>query len=186
MERTVQHLGGRSAFHDAAGIHDGDIIGIVGHQAQIMRDQQDGKTERLLQPRQHVEDFALHGDVQRRGGFIGDQHPGPPRHGDGDQHALAHAARQAVGKFPHQTPGIGQPHQFQQFAHPCIEILAGQFFVRQHRFAQLAADAHHGIERALRFLEDHGNLAAADFPQTAVAHFCQVAAVEPDAAFQDA
>ena len=42
------------------------------------------------------QDLRLHRDVERRGRLVGDQQVGPPDQRHGDQHALAHAARELV------------------------------------------------------------------------------------------
>ena len=46
---------------------------------------------------EQVEDLRLNRDVERGGGLVGDQELGLAGEGDGDHHALAHAARELVG-----------------------------------------------------------------------------------------
>ncbi len=50
-----------------------------------------------LQLAHQLQDLRLHGDVQRRGGLVGDQQVRPAQQRRGDHHALAHAAGELVG-----------------------------------------------------------------------------------------
>ena len=46
---------------------------------------------------QQVQDLRLHGDVEAGGRLVRHEQPGGAGQGDGDDHPLAHAARQLVG-----------------------------------------------------------------------------------------
>jgi hypothetical protein len=50
-----------------------------------------------LQPRHQVEDLRLHGDVEGRGGLVGDEQRGVVGERDRDDHPLAHAAESSCG-----------------------------------------------------------------------------------------
>ena len=75
-------------------------VDAVGHQPrdpEVVGDHQHADSGALLQFQQQVEDAGLHGDVQRAGGFVGDDQFGAGRQGAGDQHPLQHAAGELMG-----------------------------------------------------------------------------------------
>src|SRR5436189_2192182 len=47
--RVVEELPGRSLLDDASRVHDDDLVGDVGHDAQVVRDQDDRRVELVLQ-----------------------------------------------------------------------------------------------------------------------------------------
>ena len=61
------------ALDDLAGVHDGDIVGHLGDDAEIVGDQDDGGAGVAAQPAHQVEDLRLDGDVERGGRLVGDQ-----------------------------------------------------------------------------------------------------------------
>ena len=58
--------------------------------------------------------------------------------------------------------------------------------MRAHHVHELVADAHHGVERVHRALEDHGDVAPAEAAQLLLALADEVLAAEEDAAADDA
>src|SRR6266581_4564896 len=75
----------------AAGVHDHDVVGDVGDDAEVVGDHQQGGVGVLLQPQQQVQDLGLDGGVQRGGGLVGDDQLGAERDRHRDHGALAHA-----------------------------------------------------------------------------------------------
>ena len=69
--RTARRPG---PLDDAAGVHDHDPVGDVGDHAEVVGDEQDRGAEPVAQVAQHVEDAGLHGDVERGGRLVGDEH----------------------------------------------------------------------------------------------------------------
>ena len=61
-----------------------------------------------------IEDLALHGHIQGRGRFIGDQQLGPAGQRDRNQRALTHAARQLVWVTSRLVRRIGHPGLVEQ------------------------------------------------------------------------
>ena len=76
--------------------HHGDAVGHVVDHGEIVRDEQVGEAELLLQILEQVEDLRLHRDVERRDRLVADQQVGPERQRAGDADALALAAGKAV------------------------------------------------------------------------------------------
>ena len=86
----------RGPFHHPARVHDGDLVRASRNDAQVMGDQDHRHPPPALLAGQQVQDLSLHGDVECRGGLIGDQQFGFAGQGDGNGHALAHAAGELV------------------------------------------------------------------------------------------
>ena len=113
------------------------------------------------QPVQHAQHLQLHGDVERRGGFVGDQQLRA-----GDQHhrdhgALAHAAGDLVRVELHHPRRVLDAHGGQRFGHLLPGLRAAAGAVRLQRLGDLRADAHDRVERVLRVLQHHRDAAAA-------------------------
>ena len=112
VRRAPRRARGPSArLDDAAGIHDGDPVGDVGDDAEVVRDQDEPHLALLLQLLQQVHDLRLHGDVERRRRLVGDEHRRVEREGHRDHDALAHAAGElvrvvldALARRPGSTP----------------------------------------------------------------------------------
>ena len=68
----------------------------------------------LLELADELEDLGLNGDVERRGRLVGDQQLRLAGERHGDHHALAHAARECMGKLAQTPARIGNAHQVEQ------------------------------------------------------------------------
>ena len=77
----VGHLGvgeqglGGGPLHDPTGVHDGDLIGPIGHHPEVVGDQHHGHVTLPLEVGQEVQDLGLHGDVQPGGGLVRQDQP---------------------------------------------------------------------------------------------------------------
>ncbi len=83
-------------LHDPAEVHDRDPVGDVPDHRQVVRDEQVGQAELLLQVLQQVDDAGLDRHVQRRHRLVEDQHLRPQRERAGDADALPLAAGELV------------------------------------------------------------------------------------------
>ena len=86
----------RRGLDDAAGVHDGDAIGVTGHDTQVVGDEDDAHLVFVAQLVDEVEDLHLRRDVQGRRGLVRDEDARLAHEGHGDHDALAHAARELV------------------------------------------------------------------------------------------
>ena len=89
-------LGGALLDH-LAGVHHGDGMRHLGHEGEIVRDEDHREAELFAQFVEQVDDLLLHRDVERGGRFVGDDELGVAGQGHGDEHALALAAGELVG-----------------------------------------------------------------------------------------
>ena len=162
MQRPFQNVPRGPFFDDAPGVHHRDALGHLGHDTEVVSDEEKTDLQLTAKAIQQIEDLLLHRHVEGRCGLVGDQQsrPGGQRHGN--HRALTQAAGKLVRKLFRADLGFGNRRPPQR-----IDRLAFHFFgaklwlVRANRFFDLRSDAHHGIQRGHRFLEDHGNLAAA-------------------------
>ena len=92
---------------DAAGVHDADVVGAPGDDAEVVGDEDHRHVRaRCSIVGQQVEDLLLDRDVERGGGLVGDEQLGPARQRHGDHDALAHAARQLVRVLAQAPAGL--------------------------------------------------------------------------------
>ena len=180
----VKDLLQRAVFHDLAGVHDGHVVAEGGYNAQIMGDQQDGGVEFLLQILHHFQHLSLNGHVQSGGGLIGDEQFGAAGDGDGDHHALLHAAGELMGIIV--LTESRDTHQLQDLAHALTQFSLGQLlFVELDDLGDLVAHAVDGVQTGHGILEHHGSLGAAQLAQILFLHGENGVAVQIDLALGD-
>ncbi len=160
-----KEIGGRRLLHLVAGIHDHDAVGDFVDDAEIVGDQQDRRADFLVQFAEQFEHLLLHRDVERSGGFVGDDDARPASDCHGDHDALALAAGQFVRIGTHGAIGIGDQDFFQQFACLPACIRASDGLMQKDRFGDLVAAGEDWIERRHRILEDHGDMAPTQLAQ---------------------
>ena len=72
MRGRLEQALGRAHLHDFPQIHHRDPAADVPDQAQVVRDEEIRQLQSLLQVHEQVDDLCLHGDVERRDGFVRD------------------------------------------------------------------------------------------------------------------
>src|SRR5687768_2096159 len=105
MQRLRIELFGARHLGNLAHIHDGDAVRDMLYYAEIVRDEDIGQVEVLLQVLQQVQSLRLDGNVQRRDWLITDDQLRVQRKGAGDANALALSAR----KFMRITAQVIRP-----------------------------------------------------------------------------
>ena len=150
----------RSQLDDPARVHDRHAVGYLGHDAEIVRDEQDGGAKALLQISHESEDLRLNGDVKGGRRFIGDKHPGTAGQCHCNHHSLQHSAGKLVRILPQASLGLRDMHQPQHFDRAKPSFGLGHVIVMDDGFGELTLDGEHRIERTHRLLEDHRDLGA--------------------------
>ena len=112
--RMAQHLGDWSFFDDAAGVHHGNAIGHLRDHAEIVRDEEQRELKIAAQRGEQFEDLFLHGDVERGGRLVGDEHVRARRERHRDHHALPQAARKLVRILARAAGGLGNRGAFEK------------------------------------------------------------------------
>ncbi len=170
VSRRGEEFGGRCLLDDLAGIHHGHPVGDARYQAQVVGDEDNGRTEFPLQVAQQVQDLRLDGDVQRRGGFVGDDEVRLAEQRHGYDHPLAQSAAELVRILAQAFAGVADADLFQHGLGAGPGGLAVQLAVAAQHLGELVADAVGRIEGGHGLLEDHRQAIAA---QVAHAPFTQ-------------
>jgi hypothetical protein len=151
--RPPHELVGGCELDQATEVHDADLVGHVAHHGEVVRDEQDRQPEPLPELAQQVEDAPGDRRVQSRRDLVGDQQPGTHRERPSQRDTLPLTA----GQLPGQHVGVAlvQGDQVQQLGHLAAPGRAAEPLARLHRLGEHVADAHPGVERAVRVLEHH-------------------------------
>ena len=114
MHRMIEQFDDRSAFHQAASIHDPHPVRIFRHHAQVMGDEQHGHAQAVFQVAEEFKHLSLDGDVKSGGGFIRDQQFWAAGNGHGDHYPLPHPAGKPMGVFIIYGGHIRDAHALQK------------------------------------------------------------------------
>ena len=123
-----------------------------------MGDQDDGQV--VLDPHllEQGEDLRLDGDVEGGGRLVAQEDLGAARQGDGDDHALAHPARELVGVLAGAPLGVGDAHVPQVFQGLVPRGPAPEGLVQLDGLHDLVPHRLEGVEAGHGVLHDHGDL----------------------------
>ena len=143
---------GLALFDDPTAVHDRDPVGDAAHYPQIMRDEQQCKTQIALQVTQHIEDLSLHGYIERRNGFIADEQGWSNGQRPRDCNPLPLAARELVRKALDQIRR--EADTLHQADHRFTRARPVRF-VNAQGFSDLLSDPLSRIQRPVRILKDH-------------------------------
>ena len=168
--RTGEQFVHRRLLDHLARAHHHHPIGEVGHHAHVVGDQHDRTAESIAQIAQQFQDLGLHGDIERGGRLVGDDHLRLARDGDRDHHALLLPAGELMRVVVDPMLGIGQPDHAQQLDRLGLGGFSAHATVRAQRLADLEPDGEQWVERTRRFLEHHRHLATAQRGELTLGH----------------
>ena len=114
MRRRGEQRLGLPHLDDPSQIHHRHAAADVPHEPQIVRDEQVGQLQSLLQIHQQVDDLRLDGDVERRDRLVGDDERRVERERAREADALALAAAELV-RIARELRRI-EPDQLEQLA----------------------------------------------------------------------
>ena len=183
MRGAGEELAHRRLFDDAAGVHDDDALAELGDDAEVVRDEQDGQAEPLLQRGQELHDLRLDGDVERRGRLVGDEQLGIARQAPW-RSSRAGACRRRAGADSRRRRLCGSGIETSSSMSPGLlpRLFLRHLAMDADGLGHLRADLEDRIERRHRLLEDHGDVVAADVAHLALGELGQVASLEADLA----
>ena len=184
--RGADHLGGGTLLHDLAAVHDDDSVGPLGGEGEVVGDEQNRRAELVGELLHLVQHEALHGDVEGRGGLVGDEKLRATGQRHRDEDALAHAAGELVRVLLEARGGIRDPCPLQQPDGLVARLLSSTSTVHLERLDDLGADLHRRVEVGHRVLRHHPDAAPADRGHRFLPERGQLGAVEPDASGADA
>ena len=177
---------GRIKLDRLPAIHHHGAIRDLGDHAHVVGDEEDRHILLLLELFQQLQDLGLDGDVERGGRLVGDQELRLAGERHRDHHALAHAAGEAMRMLVEARFRGGDADAVEQAHGLGLRRRARQAAMLNQRFRDLEADGEHRIEARHRFLEDHGDIVAADVLHISFGQRQQIAASEHDAALATA
>ena len=179
MLRVVEDVVERALLDDPSRVHDDHAVGDVGHDAQVVGDQDHPGAGLVAQLAQLVEDLRLDRHVERRRRLVGDQQLRRARERHRDHHALAHAARELVRIRAQPLAGARDPDALHQLDRAIERLRLGDLaIVRADLLDDLMADPVDRVERAHRVLEHHRDPGATDPLQLLCARLDELGAVE--------
>ena len=182
---VLEDLQGGAGFDDAAAVHDDELLGALGGQAEVVRNEQHGGAHLAGELAEVVEDAALDGDVQGGGRLVGDQQLGVRGHADGDEGALAHATGEFVRVLIGAACRVGQAGFLEEGGDALAGLGAGHDVVREKGLLDLRAHAEHGVEVTHRVLGDEADAGPAQLHPLPGGQVGDVAAVELDLSARD-
>src|SRR5215217_86283 len=127
---VLSDLRGSAVLHDAATIHDNDLLTHLPDNTNIMRDQQNSRVDPVAQVSDQVKDLCLDRDIQRCRGLIKDEKIRLIGEGDRNRYALPHASTELVRILMHAALRCRNAHEFEEFNHPINCILAADILMR--------------------------------------------------------
>ena len=161
VERFGEQRAGRRGLHQLAQVHHGDPVGHQAHHAQIVRDEQIGEREALLQVVEKVEYLGLDRHVEGGDRLVAHHDAGIERDGAADRYALPLTAGE-VGRHAAGVPRR-QADRVEQLVDAPLDPPAVAEAVDAERLGYDAADRQPRVERGVRVLEhdlDVGQVAA--------------------------
>jgi hypothetical protein len=148
---------GRRHLDDLAEVHDRDAVRHVPHHAQVVSDEDVGEVQLVLEVIEQVNHLRADRDVEGRDRLVGDdqlrvqgQRPG---HADPLPLAAGELVRIAVDVLRRQAD------ELEQFAHPALDLVPVPAPVDAQRVGEYLADPLTRVERRVRVLEYHLQLA---------------------------
>lgn len=137
---------------DLAEVHDGDAVGDVPYDAEVVGDEDVREPELVLEVGEEVEHLGLDGDVEGGDGFVGDDQSGAGREGSGDADALALPAGELVGVAV--EVGGGQAHDLEELGDAVAYRACAALPVDLERLGDDVAGASAGVQGGVGILED--------------------------------
>ncbi len=161
----MKYIGLRAQFDQIAGVHDGDAIGNVRYNGEIMRDEEHRQSEFAAKIVEQVENLLLDGDIERGRGFVGNQQLRTIDDSHGDHDALAHASGELMRIAAGALLGVGNGNLAHAFDRSLPGFGFGDAVVSEDSFGDLLANTHDRIERGHGLLKNHGKARAAKLTQ---------------------
>ena len=123
---TAEYFFYGTGLNDVSGIHNINILGVAGDDAQVMGDDHKRSTEALDHIEHEFKELRLCGDIERRRGFIGDQHLRVAGKGHSDHDSLPHTAAELIWIIVKAALRLGNTDKRQKLGRP----VPGGFFTQ--------------------------------------------------------
>src|SRR5687767_9561802 len=142
---------GLGELDDPAEVHHRDAVADVLDHREVVRDEEVGQPELVLQVHQQVDHLRLHRYVERGDGLVADDQARPRRQGARDPQALALPAGELVWVLHHLVGA--QPHLVEERRDALADLAFRSPLEVADRLGDDVGGAHARIERRIRILE---------------------------------
>ncbi len=158
MLGAAEELCARCELDELAEVHHGDAVAEKLDRSQVVRDEEAAEAHVALEVAQEVEDRCLNRHVERRHGLVRDQHAGLQDQRTCEADTLTLPARQLVGVAIAQLGA--EPDRVEDPVDAHAQLASPRDPVQSQGLADDVATAHVRVERRVRVLEHHVQLAA--------------------------
>ena len=138
-------------------IHNGNAIGNVLHDGQVVSDKQIRGTELVLEFLEQVQNLGLNGHIQSGNRLVADNQLGLQRKCAGNADTLTLTAGELM-RITVDVLGV-QSNDVEKLADALNALLLGAHAVNGHGLGDDLTDGHTRVERSIRILEDKLHLA---------------------------
>ena len=163
--------------------HDGDAVADLLHDGEVVGDEEHAHVVPRLKLPDQLQDFGLHGHVERGRRLVGDQEFRVVGDRHRDHHALPLPAGELMRILLEPRLRLGDAHFLQEVERAGERLLLGQALMQDDRLGDLAADPIDRVQRRHRLLEDHRDAVAADVEHLPLAELVDARPREQHAAF---
>lgn len=147
MLRREQNVLRAALFNDAPSVHDGDAIGDLGNDTEVVSDKQEREFHFAAQSLEQFEDLFLNGDIESGGGLVGNEQLGIGGEGHGNHDALAKTPGELMRKLPGADIGLGDGGSFEGGVDAALQVRSDELrFVGANGFFDLRANTHDRIQ----------------------------------------
>ena len=173
----------RGTLDSSACIHDHDVVGNAGNDAEVVGDDDDSGARLLLGDLEDIQDLGLDRHIESRRRLVGDDDLRIVRDCDSNDDTLAHATGELVRIRIETVLRIGDADKREELDAALVHVLLAHLRVVDEKgLCELVADGEHRRESAQRVLEDHGDPRSAQLRHLLVGLAEQLLALELDRA----
>src|SRR5437868_2726752 len=154
MPGVVVEIRRLRVFDHLAEVHDGDPVADVPYDRQVVRDEEIGQAEVLLQVGKQVDDLRLNRDVKSRDRLVADDELRSKNERAGDTYSLPLTTRE-LGREPVVVLGIEADQLHRLLYEPLAAAATVTDVMDRQRVGDDRPDPTPWIQRAVWVLEDH-------------------------------
>jgi len=162
MRGVVEYFPHVSELDDPARVHNGNVIAHSGHDTEVVRDEEQGQVELLLEIPEQREVLGLNRRVQCGRCFVSNEELWLARNRGRADHALAHAAAELMRVVFHPDFRGRHPDLLKALDDLVRLRLAAEELVQVDGLTDLVLHVENGIEARQRILENNGDTTASD------------------------
>ena len=185
MLGVAEQRAGVGLLDDLTGVHHRHPVGHLGHDPEVVGDEDDAHAEIGLELPDELEDLGLDRDVEGGGGLVRHEQIRIAGQGHGDHHPLGLSARELVRIGTGPAPRVGDADAAEHVDGPLLPDLALDVAVDLVDLADLETHPVGGIQRRQRLLEDHADLIAPQVAHLGLGLGRQLLALEADGTVDD-